>query len=677
EMAEARVSVNLDEFNCSICLDLLADPVSVPCGHSFCKSCINRQWDGEVLNRVYSCPLCKQHFSPRPILGRNIMLAEMVEKLKKTRVSERTLAGPDDVECDVCIGNKHKAVKSCLVCVASYCQVHFEMHNELNPENTHKSIESRYSLKDRICSVHKKLKDFICYNEEQFYCPECVLQSCADHSTTTVTNKRNQEQFQIEHLQSDVLHRTKLAENSIKDLKKAVNTIKTSAKTTLDQTEKMFAELIRSAERKRSEIRGIIKATEEAEVHRAEKILHFLEQEVTELKERDKKLVQLSNLEDDFLFVKTSMSRFNLATFSDAPQFTINLTPFKEIQNSVSELEKKCKEFCISALSRGSRAVHLCAPSSTPIRHPMILLLLKIRVHHCHFHPFSKIYHHLPFHIPLLKTIPTITSSSPLFPSPTCPLKSAPLNNLSFPGSPSTTSSNSLQNFSFSSISQPTSPSLPLPVIVPTFKVPTRTSTLLHVSFPCRLCRCLSFLLLLLTNSSPISTDFRQLTVNPRMVHEYLQLSEGNRKITYDASNPNYNRESEIFSTFAEALCREALQERCYWEVEWGGQQVYIAMSYIGVFEIYSCDTAHFGFNDKSWSLRCNSSQFTFFHDSCKKVISGPLSRRIGIYLDHRAGTLSFYSITDTMKLLHRVSTFFTEPLYGGFWVFNDSSVKL
>ncbi|KAI5087854.1 stonustoxin subunit alpha-like, partial [Silurus meridionalis] len=168
-----------------------------------------------------------------------------------------------------------------------------------------------------------------------------------------------------------------------------------------------------------------------------------------------------------------------------------------------------------------------------------------------------------------------------------------------------------------------------------------------------------------------------QLTVNPRTAHEYLQLSEGNRKITNDASNPNYNRGFETFLSYAQTLCTEALQERCYWEVEWEGQQVYIAMSYIELLRMYCSDTVSFGFNDKSWSLRCNSSQFAFFHDSYKKVISGPLSRRIGIYLDHRARTLSFYSITDTMKLLHRVGTLFTEPLYGGFWVFDDSSVKL
>ncbi|KAF7687001.1 hypothetical protein HF521_015394 [Silurus meridionalis] len=370
------------------------------------------------------------------------------------------------------------------------------------------------------------------------------------HDTTTVTKKRYQEQFlqfQIEHIQTDVLQRAQAAENSIKDLKKALNTIKISAKTALDQTEKLFAELIRSAERKRSEIKGIIKATEEAEVHRAEKILHFLEQELTELKERDKKLVQLSNLEDDFLFVKTSMSLFNLATFSDAPQFTVNLTPFKEIQNSVSELEIKCKEFCMSELSPGSRAA----------------------VNRCHM----------------------IQASVPIF----------------------------------------------------------REDFLQY---------------------------FQQLTVDTRTSHRDLQLSEGNRNITFDNSKP-YTQKPESFNYYSQTLCREALQKRCYWEVEWGGQQVYIAASYRGV-ERKGCFTSiGFGFNDKSWSLRCNSSQFTFFHDSYKKVISGPVSRRIGIYLDHRAGTLSFYSITDTMKLLHRVRTYFTEPLYGGFWVFDDSSVKI
>uniref|UniRef100_A0A8C1TX03 RING-type domain-containing protein n=1 Tax=Cyprinus carpio TaxID=7962 RepID=A0A8C1TX03_CYPCA len=50
-MAEARVSQ--DEFLCSVCLDLLKDPVAIPCGHSYCKSCITDCWDQKCI-----CVLC-------------------------------------------------------------------------------------------------------------------------------------------------------------------------------------------------------------------------------------------------------------------------------------------------------------------------------------------------------------------------------------------------------------------------------------------------------------------------------------------------------------------------------------------------------------------------------------------------------------------------------------------
>ncbi|XP_053495163.1 E3 ubiquitin-protein ligase TRIM58-like [Ictalurus furcatus] len=87
KMAEASISVDQDQFSCPVCLDLLKDPVAIPCGHSFCKVCINGFWDQEDQKGVYSCPQCRDTFTPRPVLRRNNMLAEVVEKLKKTEVS--------------------------------------------------------------------------------------------------------------------------------------------------------------------------------------------------------------------------------------------------------------------------------------------------------------------------------------------------------------------------------------------------------------------------------------------------------------------------------------------------------------------------------------------------------------------------------------------------------------
>ncbi len=88
---------------CPVCLDLLKDPVIIPCGHSYCKSCITVCWDQEDQMRVYSCPQCRQTFSSRPALATNTMVAEVVEK----RPAD-CYAGAGDVQCDVCTGRNTK-----------------------------------------------------------------------------------------------------------------------------------------------------------------------------------------------------------------------------------------------------------------------------------------------------------------------------------------------------------------------------------------------------------------------------------------------------------------------------------------------------------------------------------------------------------------------------------------
>ncbi|KAK1792733.1 hypothetical protein P4O66_012660 [Electrophorus voltai] len=340
-MAEARVSVNLDQFSCPICLELLKDPVSIPCGHSFCMTCIKTKWDQDDQTGDYSCPLCRKTSTLRPDLGRNTVLAEMVEKLKNAHIAYRTLAGPEDVSCDVCIGQKCKAVKSCLKCLASYCRIHFNLHNELNPGNKHRMIDTKYNLAERICCAHDTLKDFFCHTEQEMVCCECIVNLCRGHKTTTLASERFSKLRMLGTIQTQFQQRTQETENKLKQLKKTKQSIKTFTKRILDQSEKIFSDLISLIERKRSKIMEMIRATEKAEVYRTEEILKSLEKEVEKLKQRDIEMAQLPHLEDDFLFFKTSKSLFDFSTLAHGPDITVNMSIFEGIQNTVSKIKEK------------------------------------------------------------------------------------------------------------------------------------------------------------------------------------------------------------------------------------------------------------------------------------------------------------------------------------------------
>ncbi|XP_076126955.1 tripartite motif-containing protein 16-like [Alosa pseudoharengus] len=552
-MAEA-ISQEEDPFKCPVCLDLLRDPVTIHCGHNFCMRCIEGCWDQEDQKGVYSCPLCKHTFIPRPVLCKNPLIAEMVEKCRKTRIqaaaSAQCSAGPGEVECDVCTGRKLKAVKSCLECLLSYCGTHFKAHNDVNPGRNHSVIDATGQLQERICSCHKKVFEIFCRTDQSCICYLCMMGEHKGHDTVSTVAEWKNKQKRLGQTQRRFQQRIQEREKELQELRKAVETLKSSAQTAVEDSERIFTEMIRSIERRRSEVTELIRAQEKAEVSQAEGLLKRLEQEIAELKRRDAELEQLSHTEDHIHFLKNIPSFRDSLRCKDLPSMTFNPSvSFEVLKESVSAVKVQLEEK-LDGIFKQEVAKISAAVSDVQAVYPEPVTREELLQYSCHF------------------------------------------------------------------------------------------------------------------------------TLDPNTAHRYLCLSEGNRRVEGRAELQSYPDHPERFNGWLQVLCREGVSGRCYWEVE-RSEQVYIAVSYKSISRKGTGAKCGFGFNDQSWSLHFTSSSSSFWNNKKQTKLPLVASSGIGVYVDHRTGTLAFYSISDTMTLLHRVQTTFTHTLYPGFYIYSGSSVKL
>uniref|UniRef100_A0A8C1UPJ5 Tripartite motif-containing protein 16-like n=1 Tax=Cyprinus carpio TaxID=7962 RepID=A0A8C1UPJ5_CYPCA len=561
-MAESSISVAQGQFNCSICLDLLKDPVTLNCGHSYCKSCITGCWDQDDQKGVYSCPQCRQVFTPRPVLGKNTMLAEVVENLRKRKLQTIQLddyyGKPGDGECDVCTEEKNKAIKSCLVCLESYCQNHFEHHEEFHSKKRHKMTDATGQLREMICTLHDRLLEMYCRTDQCCICVLCMLDEHKKHETVSPAEERTEKQKLLEETQRTFQQKIQEKETELEELRETVESHKRSAQTAVEDSERIFTELIRSIERRRSEVTRLIRDQEKTEVSRAEEQLKRLEQEIEDLRRRDIELEQLSHTDNHIHFLQSFQSLSVSPGSTDSPSiiFSSRLS-FDDVGKSVSDLREKLEHFCREEMEKiHSKAKYI-----------------------------------------------------EIIPIPECK---------------------------------------------------TRDEFLQY---------------------------FLQFTVDSNTVHKNLHLSKGDREITYTDTDQPYPDHPDRFDTLQQVLCRESVCGRSYWEVEWSGE-VEISVSYksisrkrCGDDNVYNhdgYDKSDFGLNDKSWCLFCSDSSCSFWHNNTEtKLPEVSSSSRIGVYVDHGAGTLSFYSVSDTMTHIHRVQTTFTQPLYPGFGVYSVSAVKL
>ncbi|KAL4005079.1 hypothetical protein ACER0C_004792 [Sarotherodon galilaeus] len=229
-MAQRENQVNRDKLCCSICLDLLKDPVTIPCGHSYCMNCIKSYWDEEDQKETHSCPQCRQTFTPRPALVRNTVIADLVEETKKTRLqaakADLCHAEHEDVTCDFCTETKLKAVKSCLQCLVSYCEQHLQPHYESSAFKKHKLVDPSQKLQEIMCPRHNEVMKIFCRTDQQCICYLCSMDEHRGHDTVSTAAEMSEKQRELKEKQQNIERKIKEKEKSVKVLQQEISELR-------------------------------------------------------------------------------------------------------------------------------------------------------------------------------------------------------------------------------------------------------------------------------------------------------------------------------------------------------------------------------------------------------------------------------------------------------------------
>ncbi|XP_073687274.1 E3 ubiquitin-protein ligase TRIM21 [Garra rufa] len=295
-MSSSTPLLSKELVQCSICLDVFTHPVSLPCGHTFCQSCILAQWTASGSSH---CPKCSTVFQETPELCENSFAREMAEQIRKQRGQRSSgyrPVEPDKILCDMCpLGKASPAVKSCLVCVASYCEVHVTSHTSRFTK--HRLVQPQ-RMDKRICRIHERPLELYCRFDQSAVCVLCMNTEHNSHHTIPVEREWAERKTQLLNTQSDLKRMIMERWSKVEELRHSKKLNKENTVREMAYSVEVFTTLQQFIERSQSEVLKKMKHMQKTEDKRIESLIKELETEIAKLKARNSELEKLSCSED-------------------------------------------------------------------------------------------------------------------------------------------------------------------------------------------------------------------------------------------------------------------------------------------------------------------------------------------------------------------------------------------
>ncbi|KAM5164977.1 tripartite motif-containing protein 75-like [Mantella aurantiaca] len=288
------------ELVCSICLNIYTNPVTLLCGHNFCRDCIDRVLDTQEGSGVFSCPECRVEFQERPELNRNITLRNIVENLQLTE------SAPEESQtfCTYCIHSNVSAVKSCLHCEASLCDNHLKVHSK---SSQHVLSDLTAPLENKQCSVHKKTLEYYCIEDSACLCGSCRLHGeHQGHQVEALEEASKERKENLTVTLQEMSKKREEMEQSIEDLQKYKRKVQGSAAGVTKRAIALFRDIRRQLDTLERKVLNEISMQADRDSLAVSHLIQEMELKKDELSKKIRHIEEICNMTDPLTVLQES-----------------------------------------------------------------------------------------------------------------------------------------------------------------------------------------------------------------------------------------------------------------------------------------------------------------------------------------------------------------------------------
>lgn len=617
-----------EELMCSICLDLFRMPVTTPCGHNFCGQCLDETW--AVAGAAYQCPQCRRAFKARPQLHKNTVLCAVVEQFSKVELARTTV--PDgwtlpsraeapkptgQVSCDHCL--KEAAVKTCLVCMASFCQEHLRPHLDSPAFKDHPLQPPVHDLLNRKCPQHNRLRDFFCPEHSECICHVCLV----EHKTCSpmpLSQASADLEAKLKHKLTVIYGQINGASRALEDVRARQQDVREAAQRKMEHLRQEYLEMKALVDASEASSTQKIKEEEKRVSSKFDTIYQILLKKKSEIQTVKEEIELALKKGDEFEFLEKGAKLQSIATKPVyIPKVELNHELIKSVCQSTADVKAELKRCLRQAQDKepsdsGDPAEYVTQPTPKPSRPGKKVLKEEKKP----------------------KKVPTTSVSSskpPTFAALeqlTLDLKQAGLEAAAKP-----------------TTLQPNSAALQAKVLE-NFLAKSRLE--------------------LLEYAVKVILDYNT-------AHSKVVLSENYTVASVADTHQNYRPHPQRFT-----YCSQVLGLHCYkkgihyWEVELqknnfcGMGVCYGSMARQG-------PESRLGRNSASWCVEWFNTKISAWHSNVEKTLPTTKATRVGVLLNCDHGFVIFFAVSgDKVHVMYKYKEDFTEALYPAFWVFSTGA---